>query len=208
VTITQSENYSVQITAGENVFEKIHVSKSGSTLVIDVDFWFTSWIINPKLTVTMPVLTGLELSGACAGTATGFKSSQDMRLHLSGASELDIDMQNDDFFAELSGASRLSGNLLAASTEIELSGASRVNLTGSGGDITLDGSGASNAELLNFTVNNAEIDFSGASRVTMNVSGRLDVSLSGASSLEYTGNPTLGEIDISGTSSMHQIVTQ
>jgi hypothetical protein len=208
VTITQSDNYSVEITAGENLFEKIHVYKSGSTLVIDVDFWFISWIINPKLTVTMPVLTELELSGACEGTATGFKSSQDMMLHLSGASELDIDMETGDFFAELSGASRLSGRLLAASTEIELSGASRANLTGSGGNITLDGSGASNAELLYFTVNDAEIDFSGASRVTMDVNGRLDVSLSGASSLEYTGNPILGEMDISGTSSMHQIAAQ
>jgi hypothetical protein len=208
VTITQSENYSVEITAGENVFEKIHVYQNGTTLVIDVDFWFTSWIINPKLTVTMPVLTELELSGACVGTAMGFESSLDMRLHLSGASELDIDMEAGDFFAELSGASRLSGRLLAASTEIELSGASRVNLTGSGGNIKLDGSGASVVELLDFTVNNAYIDFSGASRVNMDVNGRLDVSLSGASSLEYTGNPTMGETDISGSSSMHQIVAQ
>ena len=59
--------------------------------------------------------------------------------------------------------------------------------------------------MLGFSVNNTYIDFSGASRASLNINGRLDVSLSGASSVEYTGNPTLGEMDISGASSIKQI---
>src|SRR4030043_1260996 len=164
VTITPSDNFSSAITAGENVFEHLNVYKSGSTLVIEVDTWFISWFVSPKRTVTMPVLAELELSGACKGTARGFKSSQDLNLHLSGASELDIDMETGDFFAELSGASKITGHLIAASTEFALSGASRISLTGSGGNINIDGSGASNVDMLGFSVNNAYIDFSGADR--------------------------------------------
>ncbi|MBN1160404.1 MAG: DUF2807 domain-containing protein [Dehalococcoidales bacterium] len=205
VTVTQSDNYSVSITAGENAFEHIDVHKDGSTLVISVDTWFINWFVPPKLTVTMPVLAGLELSGASKGTASGFRSSNDLRVHLSGASELDLDMETGDFFAELSGASKITGHLVAASSDIDLSGASYASLAGSGGDARIEASGASRVDLLDFTVANAEIDFSGASRATINVNGVLDVSLSGASSLEYTGSPTMGEMDISGASSINRI---
>src|SRR4030043_927313 len=53
VTITPSDNYSVEITAGENTFEHLDVHKDGSTLVIEVDTWFISWWGSPKLTATM-----------------------------------------------------------------------------------------------------------------------------------------------------------
>lgn len=208
VTVTQSDNYSISITAGENAFEHLDIHKDGSTLVIGVDTWAINWFVSPKLTVTMPVLTGLELSGASKCTACGFRSSSDMSVHLSGASELDLDMETGDFFTELSGASKLTGRLIAASSDIELSGASYVSLTGSGGDIRIDGSGASHVDLLDFPVANAYIDFSGASRATLNVNGVLNVSLSGASSLEYTGSPLMGEMDISEASSINRITTQ
>jgi hypothetical protein len=54
----------------------------------------------------------------------------------------------------------------------------------------------------NFTVDNAFVDLSGASRASLDIEGRLDVDLSGASLLEYKGNPSLGEIDLSGASSI------
>jgi len=205
VTITRSDNYSISITAGENAFEHINVHKDGSTLVIGVDNWFINWFVSPELNVTMPVLTDLEMSGASKGTASGFRSSQDCNLHLSGASELDVDMETGDFFAGLSGASKITGRLISSNTKIELSGASRVSLAGSGGNLNIHGSGASNIDMLYFTVNNAYIDFSGASRATLYVNGKLEADLSGASLLEYTGTTTLGEIDLSGASSIKPV---
>ncbi|MBN1693536.1 MAG: DUF2807 domain-containing protein [Dehalococcoidales bacterium] len=205
VTVTQSDNYSISITAGENAFEHIDVNKDGSTLVIGVDTWAINWFVSPKLTVTMPVLNQLELSGASKGSASGFRSSNDLSVHLSGASELDLDMETGDFFAEISGASKITGHLIASSSDFDLSGASYTGLTGSGGDARIEASGASRVELLDFAISNTEIDFSGASRATINVNGVLDVSLSGASSLEYSGSPSMGEMDISGASSINRI---
>jgi hypothetical protein len=43
---------------------------------------------------------------------------------------------------------------------------------------------------------------SGASTVTVNLSGRLDADASGSSDIYYLGNPELGSIDTSGTSSV------
>lgn len=207
VTITQSDEYSIAITAGENAFERIDVHKDGSTLVIGVNTWFFNWFVSPKLTVTMPVLKELELSGASTSTVSGFHSSQDLNLHLSGASKLDFDMETGGFFAELSGASGITGNLTATSSEIDLSGASHVNLTGSGGNIKIDGSGASNIDAIDFAVDNAYIELSGASHTKLKINGRLDVDLSGASSVAYTGNPDLGDIDLSGVSKIERITT-
>jgi hypothetical protein len=65
-----------------------------------------------------------------------------------------------------------------------------------------DASGASRFNLDDFTVNNADVDFSGASSGTVNLDGRLDADLSGASRLWYIGEPNMGNIDTSGASTI------
>jgi len=52
------------------------------------------------------------------------------------------------------------------------------------------------------TVNNADVNLGGASTGTVNLHGRLDTDLSGASKLEYVGEPTMGTINISGGSTL------
>ena len=53
-----------------------------------------------------------------------------------------------------------------------------------------------------FPVNDADVEFSGASSGTINLSGRLDADISGASRLYYIGEPTMGNINTSGASSL------
>lgn len=202
VDITRSENYSVTIIINENIAERLDVSMDGDTLKIDLKGTLFNFHSSPRAIITMPDLRGLDLSGAANGNVEGFSSADDFDLHLSGASSLDIDMEAGDFKAELSGASRLSGYFKAASSSIEQSGASRITLTGSGGDTRLDFSGASTGNLENYTVGDADVELSGASQVSLDINGRLDADLSGASLLTYSGQPTLGRINISGGSSL------
>ncbi len=108
---------------------------------------------------------------------------------------------------ELSGA---AGGVVTGFTSLEefvldLSGASRVVIEGDANDLIFRGSGASNANLSNFPVHNAEVDISGASEATINVDGRLDAEVSGVSTLLYIGDPTLGDIDISSLATMRKI---
>jgi hypothetical protein len=202
--VTPADTYSITIIAGETLFDDIKVTKTGHKLEIGLDRLFFHFNMSPRVKITMPELRGLYLSGASEGNVTGFKSSQDFDLTLSGASELYMDMETGAFESELSGASEVSGRLIATSCDITLSGASQITLEGSGGNIKLEGSGASQADLELFSVNDADIDFSGATDGNLDINGRLDVALSGASYLEYSGNPTLGDFNVSGGSDIER----
>lgn len=187
VEISQSEEFSVVIRADDNVMEYVEVTKVGSTLKIGLEPGRDYNLRNVTLeaTVTMPVLTGLTLSGASHGDITGFESTE----------PLDLD---------LSGASSVRGDIEAGDANFEFSGASTADLTGSAQNLTVDASGASDANLAEFAVTNANVDASGASEVTVNVSGTLDVDASGASHVYYLGDPTLGKIDTSGASTVRE----
>ncbi|MFC2010229.1 head GIN domain-containing protein [Chloroflexota bacterium] len=208
VEVTRSDTFSVIISADESLYDYIEVSQTGDTLKIYLEphHIFTDFTVGEKTLkaeIAIPVLYGLELSGACKGTVSGFRSPNDFSLIVSGAStlsELEIEAGNVDF--EISGASSVSGNLTAIGVEFEISGASKVELTGSADDIILGVSGASTAELGDFPLDNVNVNLSGFSSATVNVRGRLDTTLSGASSLYFEGNPTMGYTDVSGASTI------
>ncbi len=146
--VTYGEDFSVKITAGKQLFDRIHVTKDGDILKVYTDGWSINWWCGqttPRVSITMPKLASLHLSGASEGDVNGFKSAVDLDLHVSGASGVDLDMETGRFTAEVSGASNVKGRLTAAGTDIEVSGASDFDLTGKGGDISLRCSGASTA---------------------------------------------------------------
>jgi hypothetical protein len=53
-------------------------------------------------------------------------------------------------------------------------------------------------------VTRATVNLSGASSGTVNARDKLEYGLSGASHLDYRGQPTIGEADVSGASSVSQ----
>ncbi len=77
-----------------------------------------------------------------------------------------------------------------------------MTLTGSGSDLVIDASGSSDVDLAEFPVEDADLNLSGSSEIILNVSGTLDVSASGSSDVEYVGEPSLGSIQTSGSSSV------
>ncbi len=206
VNITPGDTYSISITAPENYFEHTTVEKASNTLEVGIKFGFWGFLQNisgrPKLEVTMPALEILDMSGASTGTAKGFKSTKDFKLQLSGASSADIDVEAYDTSMTVSGASHLTGRLVAHDVRVNLSGASTTTLDGTINDLNLQVSGASHATLDGLEGKNARAELSGASSAVVSVKGTMDVFLSGASHLQYTGNPSLGTVDITGASSI------
>jgi hypothetical protein len=158
VDIKRGENFSVIIRVDDNLVEHLQVEKFGSTLRIGLKDSRAFIINNATLEaeVTMPELIGLDISGASRATITGFKSTEELILDISGSSSLRGDIESGD-------------------ASLNLSGSSDANLTGSAGNLTLDASGSSDVDLSDFPVADAKIDASGASTVTVNASGRLDV---------------------------------
>jgi len=200
VEITHSDSYRVTITASKKLFDHIDVAKSGNTLKISLKPLHFRFQLRPTLEarIAMPTLNKLRLAGATKGTVRGFSSQEDFDLNLSGASRLDIDMEAGEAKFEISGASRLSGNMKAGDAEFILSGASRAELSGSANNAVLSAWGASKLDLSHFALNDTSANLKGASKAALQVNGKLDLDLSGASKLNYTGNPTLRDINVSG----------
>lgn len=187
VEVNQGEQFAVAITVDDNLVEHLDVEKSGDTLRIylqpRVSLSFTR--ITLKASVTMPKLEGLELSGATRTVVSGFESE----------GPLDV---------EVSGASTLRGDIGCDRARIEASGASTVELEGAATDANLEASGASTLRLDDFPVTNANVNVSGASRANVNVSGKLNGEASGASTVQYTGNPSSVKVNTSGASSVRE----
>jgi hypothetical protein len=181
--IQQSSSYNISVTADDNVMEYVQVSQVGQTLKIGLRTvtWFGP--VTLRASVTMPQLISMTISGASRGDIYDFSSTEDLDITVSGAS-------------------RVTGDITAGNVEFDISGASTVQLEGSANDMVAGVSGASRFNLDDFTVNNADVDFSGASSGTINLNGRLDANLSGASRLWYIGEPTMGDINTSGASTI------
>ena len=85
VSITQSNTYSVIITANERIFGRIEVTQTGNTLKIDIQPGIFFGISNAVAQITMPKLDNVVLSGATHGTAAGFSSTEPFAADISGA---------------------------------------------------------------------------------------------------------------------------
>ncbi|MEN8615381.1 head GIN domain-containing protein [Dehalogenimonas sp. THU2] len=201
VEVVLSSDFSVTVTTNENLFEYMDLQQNGDTLTVQLRSGSYSFA-SLKARITMPDLFSLEVSGASSGQVSDFNFSHALTLKASGASSIDLsNVRAGDVEMEISGASRVRGGIETDHGRINLSGASTVDLAGNGRNYELTASGASNATLRNFTTDNTKVVFSGASSGSVNSDGQLDVSLSGASSLRYFGNPTVGDVDVSGGSS-------
>lgn len=206
VVVVEGSTYAVSVTADNNVFKHLDLTKKGSTLHLRVKAGAAVTGATLEATVTMPRLDALALSDASDGRITGFKASLPLTLTLSGASSLIIDnAKTGNTAVTLSGASDLSGKLSTANVEFSLSGASDVAVRGSAADAGISASGGSDVDLESFVAENADVNLSGASNARVFVTGDLSVHLSGGSQLDYAGNPRLRGVDISGGSSLTEV---
>jgi hypothetical protein len=202
--VTMSDTFSIEITADDNVQEYVVVKKSGDTLEIGLRGTRFYHSVTLEAKVTMPDLYQIELSGGSRAYVTGFGSGHGFEAALSGGSRLSSDMVCGNASFELSGGSRVSGDITCGNASFELSGGSQVDLTGSGGDLFIDASGGSQLDLEDFPIADASISMSGGSRATINISGTLNADLSGASRIEYVGEPNLGDLEMSGESKVER----
>jgi hypothetical protein len=183
--VTQGESYSVVITIDDNLEQYLEVSQDGDTLKVGMEPGLMLSLRNTTMQarITMPELTGVNGSGATRITIGGFESDKDLAI-------------------DVSGASTVRGQIDAGDLRADVSGASRLELTGQGQDGRINVSGASQANLSDFRMQNVDVEASGASRAEVNASGRLDAEASGASTVLYSGDPTLGRTNTSGASTI------
>ena len=184
--ISKSSSYSISITADDNVIDYVRVSKTGTTLNIGLQTSILYQSITIQAEIGIPELNSLDLSGGTQGTINEFDSVNMLSLDLSGGSQLEgAFITTQDVNIELSGGSQLN------------------NFTGEAHNSLIELSEGSQLDIPEFTVNDLNANLSGGSQATISLNGRLDATLSGGSTLNYYGNPTLGDIEVSGGSTIN-----
>jgi len=131
VTIVQGSTYTVTVKGDRRNIEDLDVRKTDGTLRIQFQRQESRNYrqYQTYITITLPSLGGINLSGAATGHVSGFSSEFGMGIKLSGASELDISGKAGDIDADLSGASNLHGfDFETETATIEASGASYVEI--------------------------------------------------------------------------------
>jgi hypothetical protein len=165
-----------------------------------------------RLTLYLPSLSKIELSGVAHLSSIDSFSGNDVEIELSGASTIlnHLEIATPHIKIDGSGTSRAS-LLLAATQNLEvetsgaslveidarglehsrlmLSGSSQVTLRGDGVQGEWSASGAAKITTEEFEMNELTLETSGASSARVNVSGTLTTHTSGNSSIRYRGEP-------------------
>jgi hypothetical protein len=203
VDIQPADEFRISVQVDRAVFEYLVVEKRGDTLHIGLENGNTYINTTQRATITLPSLKQVTLSGASQATIGVFAGAPSLELDLSGASQAELATDNlQQATFDLSGASRVNGSLGAAVFKLKMSGASSVNLDGNAPDLDVNASAGSTVDLKDLPATTARINLSGASTAFVDVSDRIDATLSGASVVTYLGSPKMGNLDISGGSTI------
>lgn len=128
------------------------------------------------------------------------------RLYASGASTVIVTdaIKVPELNLDCSGASDFKGAIQADSLHITLSGASDATISGKSIKTEIRTSGASDVKAFELETEICSINTSGASDVSITVTKTLTAKASGASDINYKGNPAIQGINIGGSSSIRQ----
>ncbi|GAB3042394.1 PspC domain-containing protein [Spirosoma pulveris] len=166
VRFRKGDVYKVVADGREDDMSDMDVRVNGSTLEVKIDRrgGLFDWSNRKRvgLTITVPGIDELTLSGASKASLTGFGNYKDLKIDMSGACRTVFDGTADKM-------------------NIQLSGASNAVLRGHVNQLEADLTGASKIEANDLSVDNAEVDASGASHANFGHVNKMDSETSGAS---------------------------
>ena len=184
VVLTQGNVQKLLIDASDDDMGEIITEVKGNKLIIRLKTtYFNRQTGGSTVYLTFTTLTDIDVSGAVELKGTNVMYFNDLEI-------------------EGSGASSISLNISAKKLDCDLSGASSATLVGQADRFDIDLSGASQLNALDVTSKVCNIEVSGASLVKVNVTEKLRVEGSGASNVQYSGNPAIVESDLSGASTL------
>ena len=187
VYLTQGNEEKVAVSASDGKhLENIIVEVKNGVLNIRWENKGKKWSMgNKKLKayVSFKKIDELSVSGACDVSIVGELTADDLKIELSGASDLE-------------------GKISARNMEVDMSGSSDMKVSGVASDLKLDLSGACSFKGFEFAASMCSVDASGASDVKITVNKELTVHASGASDVAYKGTGSVREVKSSGASSV------
>ncbi|TMI61815.1 MAG: DUF2807 domain-containing protein [Bacteroidetes bacterium] len=192
VYITQGNEESVAVSASDVKYRnEIEVKVEGGVLFIGLkkSSWTKKWNgskMKLRAYISFKSIDKLDVSGACDVSIQGKIKEENLKIVLSGAS--DIRAKEGEFDVQ--------------KMNIDLSGASDMTVTGSASNLNIKASGASSFKGYDFKTDYCDADISGASSIKITVNKELSARASGASDLRYQGDGLIRDIKTNGASSV------
>ncbi len=126
------------------------------------------------------------------------------RLDVSGASYISISetLKADELKMDVSGASEVKGVINVKKLDIDISGASVAKLAGTVSEGTIDGSGACKVNSYDLVFNKCKVSSSGAANIRVTINGELNADATGGSNIYYKGAGVVKAINTSGGASI------
>ena len=162
VEITAQKDFAIEIEADDNLLSLIKTEVRGGVLRIETEKRVST--SNPlKVRISAPDIDDIDASGASKVSINSVKNNE-MRVHTSGASKINLAGETASLFIEVSGASSIDAeNLKAEKADVDASGASHVSVFATN-ELRTDASGASKI-VYSGVPKNVEKNSSGASSV-------------------------------------------
>ncbi|MDB4534589.1 DUF2807 domain-containing protein [Vicingaceae bacterium] len=184
VLINQGSDERLEIEADENLLELIETEVRNNILYISSKQPIGN-AESLKLYITTVNLNDIDVAGAIELSNKGTFESEKLEIEVSGAADINLDIEVEKL-------------------TMDMSGASETTLTGSANSFSIDISGAGELDAKKLKTKNTTIDISGAGSAVVFVKETLEVSVSGAGSVKYKGSPKVKQ-DISGAGSVEQL---
>lgn len=186
--LAQGSSAGVAVSAGDEKYnDKIKTEVKNGVLKISVDggVWNGFNWTNRKLRayVTATDISRLDVSGASYVSITGTLQSPELKLDISGASEI-------------------KGILNVNSLNMDISGASVARLSGTVKEGIIEASGACKINSYDLVINNCRFKSSGASNIRVTVNNELNADASGGSTIYYKGAGVGKVLNTSGGASI------
>ena len=176
---SQGAGQELHVEAEDHILPLIHTYvRPDRTLVIESLRGYST-DAGVRVYASMPDIRGFTVIGAGVVESESPFSCRDLRLKLSGAYSVDLDVDADRIFTEAIGAGAISLRGRAEYHKITLSGAGVLR--------------SADLDTLNST-----IVLNGAGSASVRVRGTLDVTINGAGIVYYTGAPTNIRSQVSG----------
>jgi hypothetical protein len=180
--IRQGDNYTITIKADEDIIDKVYAELNGAQLKVYTRNFNRSFRVL-EVHITMPELTALSASGSCDVEIINTLNADDLRINLSGSSDIEMAVN-------------------AKKIHFKLSGSSDVDISGSSDEVTISASGSSDFDGNDFKVEFANLQLSGSSDVFIYVNRELSVTARGSSDIIYKGNAQIVKSELSGSSDL------
>jgi len=207
--LTQSTSNKVAVSASsDEIRDHIITEVEGGVLIIRLGengTWFNwkKWgNYKTKAYVSIKDIDAITASGTSDVHLINTIESPKIRIKVSGASDMKGDISGGTIIYDISGASDCKSSVDANKIVISGEGASKIELSGRVDDLSVVISGASDAKLYNLISKGAILKSSGASNIQATVTELLKANSSGASNIDYKGNPSVKESNTSGASSI------